>query len=46
MGLDMYLTGQVYISKYDEKTRTLRNDLQELFKTDLTPKHAEFEIMY
>lgn len=46
MGLDMYLTGKLYISKYDKETKPAREQLQKMFKTELEPEGVEFEIMY
>lgn len=45
MGLDMYLTGEIYIWS-GEKNDPTRAKIQEIFNTGLKPKRVEFEIMY
>lgn len=46
MGLDMYLTGNVYLSDYDEKEKALKQKLKEEFSTQYEPSGIEFQIMY
>lgn len=45
MGLDMYLTGKRYLSKYDEKEKAQREELSKFFSdVDFQPKEVSFDV--
>lgn len=46
MGLDQWLIGKVYLSRYDESRKALRQNLKEQFNSQYEPNYVEFEILY